>query len=145
MQQFRSRGAQARVFSLFLFGLAGDAGAADQRTTDMWLEQAGFVMNPADTPAHERQMLALPPRRFIARTTPDGRRYYLYADPGDCKCVFVGNEQARANFKSISTAPPPQVDNVGPGGFSGQQLASEDPEDVDGSIFETDMFGIPIY
>jgi hypothetical protein len=75
-------------------------------------------MKPANTPAHVNQMMAMPPRRFIVRTTPAGVRYFLYADPGDCKCVFVGDEKARQNYRSIASARLPQPDNVGPSGTS---------------------------
>jgi len=92
----------ARFLAAFVFWIF-PAGAADQRTTDMWLEQAGFIMKPANTAAHVKQMESMPPRRFVVRTSPAGKRYFLYADPTDCKCVFVGDETARRNFQSIAS------------------------------------------
>jgi hypothetical protein len=66
---------------------------------DRLLEQSGFFMRPADTPRKIERMKLLPPLRFVARTTPRGR-YYLFADPKLCICVFVGNQRAMDNFQS---------------------------------------------
>ena len=66
---------------------------------DRLLEQSGFIMRPADTPRKLERMKRLPPLRFIRRTKPGGR-YYLFADPKLCVCVFVGDQQAMNNFQS---------------------------------------------
>jgi hypothetical protein len=66
---------------------------------DRLLEESGFVMRPADTPRKVERMKRLPPLQFVARTKPGGR-YYLFADPKLCVCVFVGSQQAMDNFQS---------------------------------------------
>ena len=66
---------------------------------DRLLEQSGFFMRSADTPAKVARMKRLPPLKFIARNSPRGR-YYLFADPKLCVCVFVGNQRAMDNFQS---------------------------------------------
>jgi hypothetical protein len=40
----------ARIFAFLIFGLSGSAGAG-QEGSDMKLEDVGFVMRPANTPA----------------------------------------------------------------------------------------------
>ena len=66
---------------------------------DQLLEESGFTMRSADTPRKVARMKRLPPLQFIARKTPRGR-YYLFADPKLCVCVFVGGQQAMDNFQS---------------------------------------------
>jgi hypothetical protein len=83
---------QARIFAFLIFGLSGGAGAG-QEGSDMKLEDVGFVMRLANTPAQIERLKLLPPRTFVARSK-SGRRYFLYADPDYCKCVLVGDELA---------------------------------------------------
>ena len=83
---------------------------AGQEGTDMKLEDMGFIMRPATTPAQVERLRLLPPRKFVRRTTGD-RRYYLYADPDYCQCVFLGNEQAMINYNNL-VSPPPQAPMV---------------------------------
>jgi hypothetical protein len=90
----RRKTALALAMALVTFGAA-----AQTSKRDRLLEQSGFFMRPADTPRKVERMKLLPPLRFVARTTPRGR-YYLFADPKLCVCVFVGNQQAMDNFQS---------------------------------------------
>ena len=88
--------------------LPAGAANAGQEGTDMKLEDMGFTMRPATMPAQLRRLRLVPPRQLIARTKA-GRRYYLYADPDYCQCVFVGNEQAMRNYQALmspASAPP---------------------------------------
>lgn len=71
----------------------------------MKLEDAGFVMRPANTPAKLKRIKLLPPRKFIRRKKA-GRHYFLYADPDKCKCVFVGSPRAMQTYRNM-VAPPP--------------------------------------
>ncbi len=98
-----------RMFALLVFGLlGGGVGAQEaQQATDMKLEDVGFVMRPANTPAQIERLRLLPPRSFVSRSK-DGRRYYVYADPDLCKCAFVGDERAMKNYRDI-VSPPPQA------------------------------------
>ena len=80
----------------------------------MKLEDVGFIMRPANTPAEVKRLNLLPPRKFIARTA-NGRRYYIYADPDYCKCAFVGNELAMKNYQNLISSPPQAPMTVGSG------------------------------
>jgi hypothetical protein len=79
---------------------------AQQRAIDRNLITAGFVMRPADTPGKMKRLQALTPYKFAARTK-DGVRYYIYPDPTDCKCAFVGYQQAFDNYRNMLAPPPP--------------------------------------
>ena len=79
--------------------------AQPQRTLDRDLIAAGFVMRPADTPAKRERLRAIPPHRFAARTA-NGQRYYVYADPMDCVCAFVGTQKALDAYRDMRKPPP---------------------------------------
>ncbi len=102
--------------------------AAGQEGTDMKLEDMGFIMRPATTPAQMERLRLLPARKFVRRTTGD-RRYYLYADPDFCQCVFVGNELAMKNYQALvspSSAPPMPIGPDG-GPVAGSLVMELDP------------------
>src|SRR5271154_6392949 len=104
---------QARIFAFLIFGLSGGADAS-QEGRDMKLEDMGFVMRPANTQAQLERLRQLPPRTFVARSK-NGRRYYLYADPDFCKCVFVGDELAMKSYQDLASPPPLAPTAIGPG------------------------------
>ena len=83
---------------------------AQQRAIDRDLVAAGFVMRPADTPGKMAKLKSLPTHRFVGRTK-DGVRYYIYADPTDCRCAFVGYQKAYDTYRDMVAppAPPPGV------------------------------------
>ena len=120
-----------RIFFLALLGalgvLAGSALA--QLASDMRLEDAGFVMRPADTAEQLALIKRVPPRRFVARVK-NGKRYYVYADPELCKCVFVGDAVALEAYRDMRKRLP-QPDNVAPAGVAPQ---AELVEDMDGDL-----------
>ena len=105
-----------RVLAFVVFGLLGGGAGAEeaQETTDMKLEDVGFVMRPANTPAQIERLRLFPPRAFVSRNK-DGRRCYVYADPGLCKCAFIGDELAMKNYRDIVSPPPPAPMAVGSG------------------------------
>lgn len=61
---------------------------------------AGFITVPADTFEKEAKLQALPPYRLVKRKTKDaGEDIYVYADPTNCKCVYIGDPAQYAVFK----------------------------------------------
>jgi hypothetical protein len=120
-----------RTFSVVLLGafgvLAGTALA--QLASDMKLEDAGFVMRPANTAEQLERIKRVPPRRFVARIK-NGKRYYIYADPELCKCVFVGDGIALEAYRDMRKRLP-QPDNVVSRGVTPQ---AELVEDMDGTL-----------
>jgi Protein of unknown function (DUF3551) len=105
----------------------GRAGS-HQEATDMHLEDVGFVMRAA-APQQLERLRSLPPRKFVARSI-GGRRYYLYADPDLCKCVFLGDEAAVQSYKDL----------VGQGRLAAGNMSIEDMDpDLSGSIGPGDI------
>ncbi|HEY1747786.1 MAG TPA: hypothetical protein VGG11_13615 [Xanthobacteraceae bacterium] len=107
--------------------LAGPA-AAGQEGADMKLEDMGFIMRPATTPAQMERLRLLPARKFVRRTN-GARRYYLYADPDYCQCVFVGNELAMKNYQAFASPPsaPPMATGPDGGPVAGSLFQELDP------------------
>lgn len=123
----------ARILAFLVFGLFGGIADAGQEGKDMKLKDVGFVMRPANTPAQLERLRLLPPRTFVTRTK-DGSRYFLYADPDYCKCVFLGNELAMKNYHDLVSPPPQPPMPLGPDGGP-----------VAGSLIQELDPGIPIF
>jgi hypothetical protein len=123
----------ARILAFLVFGLFGGIADAGQEGKDMKLKDVGFVMRPANTPAQLERLRLLPPRTFVTRTK-DGSRYYLYADPDYCKCVFLGNELAMKSYHDLVSPPPQPPMPLGPDGGP-----------VAGSLIQELDPGIPIF
>lgn len=81
------------------FALSCNGAEAQQEAIDMHLEDTGFFMRAVSPPQFGR-LKALTPFKFVARTV-GGRRYYLYADPDLCKCLFLGNEAAMQSYRDL--------------------------------------------
>lgn len=62
------------------------------------LAAAGFTVRPADTPERQAMINRLPPHHFVQRNHGDTVTY-VYADPLDCDCLYVGSQQAYAKFR----------------------------------------------
>ncbi len=56
------------------------------------LADAGFQLRLADSPHRVAQMMRLPPNKFVTRVR-SGQLVYLYADPYECKCVYMGYQK----------------------------------------------------
>ncbi len=88
-----------------MFGLtvgllsAVSAAAQSQLGKDMKLEDAGFKMKEANTPQKMARLESVPPYKFVPRRK-NGARYYVYADP-QCRCVFVGDENAMRTYRDM--------------------------------------------
>jgi hypothetical protein len=61
------------------------------------LTAAGFTARPANTPQRVAMLKRLPADRFVQK--PSGNTvHYVYADPLVCGCLYVGTEQAYAQY-----------------------------------------------
>ena len=65
------------------------------------LAAAGFKMQLADTVDQQRGD-AGPPYRLMSRTK-DGAVEYTYADPENCKCVYVGGSKEYSEYQRLAT------------------------------------------
>ena len=84
---------RALVMLLGAVSLAGCAGVqtADTQSAEQALTAAGFVARPADTPEKLATRRSLTPRKVLMQAQ-DGERQYVYADPTQCRCLYVGGE-----------------------------------------------------
>src|SRR5438132_11194399 len=88
--------------------LLGAACAAIQRfevrDTERMLVAAGFHMRLADTPEPQEDLRSMPPYRIVSRTK-DHNLVYMYADPDNCHCVYVGgsNEYSEYERRMVET------------------------------------------
>jgi hypothetical protein len=121
----------ARHFALAAAGIVAALPATAQLATDMRLEDAGFVMRRADTPEKLARLRLIPPRQFVSRTGKSGR-YYLWADPDICRCVFVGGPGALQSFKDMRRGLA-QPDNVSPNSIDPENMIIHDM-DADAGI-----------
>ncbi len=62
------------------------------------LAAAGFMVKPANTPERQAMLNKLPPHRFVQRVHGDAVTY-VYADPLVCDCLYVGSQQAYAQYR----------------------------------------------
>jgi hypothetical protein len=82
--------------------LLGAACAAIQRfevkDTERMLVAAGFQMRLADTPEPQEDLRSIPPYRIVSRTK-DHNVVYMYADPDNCHCVYVGGNTEYSEYE----------------------------------------------
>ena len=112
------------LFAVFAASIVAALPTGAQLASDMRLEDAGFVMRRADTPEKLARLRLIPPRQFISRTGRSGR-YYLWADPDTCQCVFVGGPGALQSFKDMRKGLT-QPDNVSPNSIGPENMIIHD-------------------
>jgi hypothetical protein len=85
------------------FALGGCAAMRRREATDTGdlLVSAGFTTRPADTPERVQQLHAMPALKLVSQSR-DGRVVYRYADPYSCECLYVGDQQAYAEYKRLA-------------------------------------------
>src|SRR5262249_34158921 len=69
--------------------IVGGCASATVQTENL-LGQAGFRRLPADTPAKVAHLSTLPPGKVVGREY-QGKKYYVFSDPADCKRLYIGN------------------------------------------------------
>jgi hypothetical protein len=60
---------------------------------------AGFHVVPADTPQRQASLSQLPPQKFVRKLRGD-KVAFIYADPANCNCAYVGNVSTYAAYQS---------------------------------------------
>src|SRR5262245_44532830 len=71
------------------------------RDTEELLAAAGFEKQPLDGGDTKLDEATSPYR--IVRRTKDGAEQYVYADPDNCRCVYIGNSQQYAQYQRLAT------------------------------------------
>ena len=82
------------------FGLVLACCAAQTVNEENLLAAAGFRIKPANTPARDASLRALPPHQLILVTRND-RTVWLYADPTGCHCLYVGNPEQYQRYSQL--------------------------------------------
>ena len=64
------------------------------------LTAAGFHMVSADTLDRQNDLRSMPPHRIVSRRK-DGTVEYTYADPDNCRCVYIGGEKEYSEYDRL--------------------------------------------
>ena len=94
----------AKLISVCLIlALAGCAMNRNQKAVKMerLLAASGFKMRRADTDSKLAQLKELPQRKLVAQNW-GGKVIYVYADASNCKCAYVGDEEAYKHFQDLA-------------------------------------------
>ncbi|HYR32840.1 MAG TPA: hypothetical protein VEQ87_00985 [Burkholderiales bacterium] len=96
---------RAACIAAALISLAGCAAIGRQQAADseQLLDAAGFRQLPANTAAREEGLKELRPRQLFARAWGDETRY-VFADPDNCRCLYVGGEKEYAQLQRLRQA-----------------------------------------
>lgn len=122
------------------------AGCAPKRLTpaqraermDSLLAASGFRPLPADTPEKVAHLESLPPLK-LKKTMKDGVEQYWFADPYLCKCMYVGDAQARRDLKNVLADDAISGDTIRSQEYTGMMADDLSPEDELDPL--TDPFG----
>lgn len=71
-----------------------------QQTEDL-LVAAGFVSKTPTTAEQVQKLQSLKPLQMV-KVNKDGQTWYVYPDPDNCKCAYVGNEQQYTEYKKLA-------------------------------------------
>jgi hypothetical protein len=64
------------------------------RDTEQMLVAAGFHVRHADG---QEDLRSIPPHQIVSRAK-DGDTVYMYADPDNCRCVYVGGSKEYSEY-----------------------------------------------
>jgi hypothetical protein len=95
---------RAGTVVLVLTGLVAGCSAIrkdEAQSAENLLVAAGFKAKPADTPEKVAQLKSLPALKMQVRSK-DGKLGYSYADPYNCKCLYVGGPSQYAEYKRLA-------------------------------------------
>jgi hypothetical protein len=73
----------------------------DAATTENTLSAAGFKVRPITSPAESAMVASLPPNR-LSRQINGSHVSYLYPDPINCKCLYVGGQTAYGRYQQLA-------------------------------------------
>jgi uncharacterized protein YceK len=88
------------VIVTVLSGCAAVRRGAAPETTNL-LTQAGFKILQADTPERIAKLKTLPAYKVVPWKRKSGGTVYAYADPDQCKCVYVGSPRQYAQYRQL--------------------------------------------
>ena len=85
-----------------LVALAGCAAIERQQAADTQklLAAAGFRMRAADTAERQQDLANMPPDKIV-RSSQGGKTVYTYADPRNCRCIYVGGPKEYSDYRKL--------------------------------------------
>ena len=92
-----------RIGCALTLGLTACAAIEKSETvqTEKRLAAAGFQMQPAETPEQIANVNAMPQRKLAAHER-DGQVFYVYADGENCRCLYVGSQEAYQRYQKLA-------------------------------------------
>jgi hypothetical protein len=96
------------LLSLALAATVGLMGCAtirrsEVRNTEQLLAAAGFRMRPADTMKEQEHLKTMLPYHLSSHAE-DGDVVYIYPDPENCRCLYVGGPEEYSTYQRLVTA-----------------------------------------
>ncbi|HJW70617.1 MAG TPA: hypothetical protein VJ829_14785 [Candidatus Binatia bacterium] len=88
---------------LALVGCSSTVKSPRAQTVESELASSGFRMVVPDTPQKQELVKRLPKRK-LTEGMRNGKRYYWFADPDGCGCVYVGGEAAYRRYDQLAQA-----------------------------------------
>jgi hypothetical protein len=89
------------VTSFIIFVGCATIDKGKTRNTEDLLIAAGFTRRVATTTEGQAKLNAIKPLKMV-RAKRDGEVIYVYYDPYNCKCAYVGGEQQYAEYKRLA-------------------------------------------
>jgi hypothetical protein len=99
--------------------------------TTSLLTEAGFKVLQADTPQRAAKLNTLTPYKVVPWKRKTGGTVYAYAEPDQCKCVYVGSPKQYARYRQLLKAE--QAAEIA----AQEEAWSAEPEEFSDSTIET--------
>jgi len=90
------------VVTALLLGGCSAIRRSEAESTEELLAAAGFTMQIADEPTETTKLQSLSPPLKLVPRQKDGQLVYTYADPYNCKCVYVGTEAEYQQYRRLA-------------------------------------------
>src|SRR2546426_53239 len=87
-------GMRFAYLAIALLALSACAAIHRQEAADSeaLLKQAGFQARAADGPERQQDLVKMPSRQIVERDQ-NGTAVYTFADPDNCRCLYVGRQK----------------------------------------------------
>ena len=88
--------------AIALLALSACAAIHRQEAADseVLLKQAGFQARAADSPERQQDLVKMPLRQIVERDQK-GTPEYIFADPDNCHCLYVGGQKEYAKLQEL--------------------------------------------
>ena len=85
-----------------LLALSACAAVHRQEAADseVLLKQAGFQARAADSPERQQDLVKMPLRQIV-ECDQNGTPEYIFADPDNCHCLYVGGQKEYAKLQEL--------------------------------------------